>query len=833
MSGLSLCAAILGAALSALAGGEAGADASRPAVQRIFREARLLRGNTNLLRIQPIDDASWIWGDSQVGAPDTNGVAFLKFHKAFAVFEGDGPLRFDVTADERFCLAIDGVFVARGPNRSSVENWQYQTYEARLAPGEHMMEAVVWTLDDHGPIAQLSHRGGFVLKAEGVFDKRLTTGTADWHVGRLADVRPAGRVAGSMGMGDQFEIMGEGPYAGEPSKWCAASVVRGPAGRKDDVGCGMRTKGWMLFPSQLPDQVEAKSLPGCVKAVAVGAKFRAKHVFTEAEAGKSVDLSKPFAVPPKTRMQLAWDLGRYVCAYPEVTLSGGKGAKFALGWAEATRRGDTKRKGREPDARNKIVGRYIDAFTDTFVANGRAGAVFSTPWFRCGKWCRIDIETGDEPLTVDAVALVESRYPLEMESAFASPDDPSLDAIRAISARTMQMCCHEMLFDCPFYEQQMYPGDTRVQLNVLSAMSRDDRMIKRAIEIYDLNTRDDGQCPFNFPTRGTQEGGSYTLCYLLMYGDYAMNHADRAWLKARLPGLRKSMAGLECYENADGLLEDLPGWNFLDWVPSWKHGNPPGGQYGEGVNAELNLFWALAMRSAAVTERALGNELQAAYWDERREKLARKIVATFWDEKRGLIADTPAKRDFSEHAQCLALIGDVLPLDKAARAFSHLVEDDDLKRCSVYFSYYLFETYFKFGRGDLFLKRLNLWREYVKKGLTTTQEAPDSNQEGGKESRSDCHAWGAHPIWFMQTGLAGIRSAAPFFEKALVAPCPGGLKSFKARHPHPKGWIEVDLKFDGDTASGTVKTPVPGTFEFKGRAVPLEVGENLIQGERI
>jgi len=80
----------------------------------------------------------------------------------------------------------------------------------------------------------------------------------------------------------------------------------------------------------------------------------------------------------------------------------------------------------------------------------------------------------------------------------------------------------------------------------------------------------------------------------------------------------------------------------------------------------------------------------------------------------------------------------------------------------------------------------------------------------------------------MQTGLAGIHSAAPFFEKVRVAPCPGGLKSLKATHPHPKGWIEVDLRFDGDKASGTVTTPVPGTFEFGGGKVELCAGVNRI-----
>ena len=71
-------------------------------------------------------------------------------------------------------------------------------------------------------------------------------------------------------------------------------------------------------------------------------------------------------------------------------------------------------------------------------------------------------------------------------------------------------------------------------------------------------------------------------------------------------------------------------------------------------------------------------------------------------------------------------------------------------------------------------------------------------------------------------------SDAPFFERVRVAPCPGGLKSLKASHPHPKGWIEVDLKFDGDKASGTVRTPVPGTFEFGGASVELKAGVNEI-----
>jgi hypothetical protein len=79
----------------------------------------------------------------------------------------------------------------------------------------------------------------------------------------------------------------------------------------------------------------------------------------------------------------------------------------------------------------------------------------------------------------------------------------------------------------------------------------------------------------------------------------------------------------------------------------------------------------------------------------------------------------------------------------------------------------------------------------------------------------------------MQTGLAGIRSAAPFFTKVRIAPHPGSLKKIVASYPHPSGeWIKVDLKFDGDKVAGTVTTPVEGEFVFAGKTVLLIRGVN-------
>ena len=816
------------AALSALALVTV-AQAGEIKASRVFREPILTRGNLNILREQAIEDAKWIW------AKDLDR-GFARFRNRFTVAKDEGPLTIDVSADERFYLTCDGKFVARGPNRGTVENWQYQTYQLDLEPGEHVFECVVWRLDWEAPLAQHSQSAGFTLKAGGTFDERLTTGRGKWEVGRLTNMKTAGGDAGVWGTGSQFTIEGRGPFAAEPAEWEEPVVVRDEAGRPNAKSSwGTRCGGWMLYPAQLPDQTETPCAPGRVVAVVAGGEWRGTNSFDAASTkapevtalNDLIQKGKPFTVPAHTRLQAAWDLGRYYCAYPLVTLAGGKGGRAALCWTESSRGKDDALKG----DRNAIVGKYLEGYGDNFICDGRRGE-FSSPWFRCGKWVRVDLEAGDEPLTVERLGLIESRYPLEMESDFSSPDDPSLADVRRIAARSMQMCCHEMLFDCPYYEQQMYPGDSRVQLQVLSAMTRDDRIIRRAIEIYDLATRDNGMCPMNWPTRMLQESASYTLCYLCMYGDYVMNHANPEWLRARLPGLRKSMAGIEYYENRDGLLEDLPGWNFMDWTVGWRmDGTVPGMYVGEGPSAIINLFWAMAMDSTANVETILDHPLQAQYWREKSAALKAKIVERFWVEKRGLLADSSRLDSFSEHAQALALLTDALPADKAKTVANHLVSDSDLARCTVYFSYYLFDAYFKIGRADLFQRRLDLWRGYVAKGLTTCLESPDTKDANGKvvEARSDCHAWGAHPIWFMQTGLAGIRSAAPFFRQVRVAPQPGTLKSLKARHPHPDGWIEVELAFADGQATGTIRTPVPGTFAFGGREIKLQPGKNTIK----
>lgn len=750
-----------------------------------------MRGaDVNYRPMRAFDDAAW------VGAKKPGGGQFFRLRRDF---DSDGaPLALYVSADERYVLLLDGEEISRGPARGLVSHWFCQRVAARPKAGRHRLEAVVWTLGDEAPTAQQSWRGGFFLKAEGAYDVQLTTGKAVWRLAPLAGTATDGRTfPGAFGGGTQFKVAGTSVLDEEPAAdaWTEAVVVS--AARTPGLGgWGMVPAGWAVYESRLPEMMMRPVKPGEIPKTAL-------------------------TVPAHARREWLFDLGDYYCAYPYLTVEGGKGAKIRFGFSECLVDADGKKIHR--DARN---GAFTQAVVDTFLPDGRAKAVFTVPWWRCGKWCRLEVETGAAPLTIADVTLKETRYPIRLDGSFAAEGDATLAAIARLCARGVQMCAHEIMFDCPFYEQQMYPGDVLMSFAALRAMTGDLRLPKQGLALFDFARMPSGLVPMNAPCRRDQRSSTWTLSWVCAVGEIARwgGEAERAWLKDRLPGVMHTLMAYERIEDAAGLLVDPPGWNFLDWTKDWEKTGwaPPNGVPGNGPDACLNLLYLQAMERTVDLAQAVGKPELAAVWAGRARRLAAAIRAAFWDETRGMIADTPRKTSFSEHAVALSIVTACLPPAMRERSFAALTTAPDLARAS-YMLHLVFAAYFRYGRGDLFLKKLDLWRGYVGLGLRCPLESPVF-------PRSDCHAFASTPLYHFHAGLAGVSPAAPLFAKVRVAPAPGPLTRLRARTPHPKGFVETDLRFERTGAKGEVVLPegVTGLFVWRGRETPLGPGRNRV-----
>ena len=274
--------------------------------------------------------------------------------------------------------------------------------------------------------------------------------------------------------------------------------------------------------------------------------------------------------------------------------------------------------------------------------------------------------------------------------------------------------------------------------------------------------------------------------------------------------------------NVDGLLQAPIGWNFVDWVPGWRGGVPADGD--AGVSGPLNWHLVYTLALMAELEAWCGEPELAERCHRHASDLSGKASTFFWDDKRQLFSDDAATKEFSEHCQCLALLGGKLNADRAKAVGDALLKDQNLQRTTIYFTHYLFETYRLLGRSDRTMDRMKLWFDLSAQGFKTTPESPEP-------TRSDCHAWGAHPLYHYFASILGIRPGSLGFETVTVKPQLGPMQRASGSLVHPKGMIEMDAEGDAKRIDVTLTLPagVTGKLLFGGKTTPLHEGKQSVQ----
>jgi hypothetical protein len=740
----------------------------------------------------------------------------------------EATVRLHVSADERYQLYVDGTMLGRGPERGDADNWFFETYEVALAAGRHVIVARVWSLGSGeptevgqkpggqvgSPLAQISVYHGFLLACE---DDSLSTGTSAWEAKVLPGYafRPPGI---AWGTGARVEVDGE-VYAwnfqrGDGDGWVAVKNLH--AG----VGAGRMEAGpsHRLRPATLPAMIERYVAAGAVRHVEDLARPGADETAgRRVEGARNLEREQaayqarwanrqPMRFPARTRRRVVVDLEDYYCAYPLVVTSGGKGGVVRLDWAEALTETADPAERRKGD-RGEIEGKFFVGVGDVFRPDGGAGREFETPWWAAGRYLELFVETADEPLDVNVI-LRETRYPLEMSATFESSDD-RLGQTIPILLRGLQVCSHETYVDCPYFEQLQYVGDARLEALITYAVSGDDRLARKAIELFDSSRLSSGLTVSRYPSRVRQVIPPFSLAWVGMVHDFAMWRDDAAFVRARMAGVRAVVDAFCAFRGDDGLVEGpAADWNFVDWAVGWRNGVPPGAE--AGASAVVNWMFVGALRMARELEEAFGEPELAARCARVAREVTAAIDAAFWEPVRGLYADDRDRRRFSEHAQCLAILSGALPPARLVQVASGLLlGDSELARTTIYFTHYLFEAFRTLADSSpplaadpmaVMFDRLGLWFELKGRGFVTPFEEPEP-------TRSDCHAWGSHPLFHYVATLAGVRPASFGFGTVDVRPRLGPHEHFRAGVPHPRGSIEVEAWRDGREARSRVNLP--------------------------
>ncbi|NWG12607.1 MAG: hypothetical protein HXY20_03635 [Acidobacteria bacterium] len=763
--------------------------------------------------------ASWI--APEAAHPFDFGV--YHFRRAFELSAKPASYVIHVTGDNRYQLFVNGRRVVWGPARGDLFHWRFETIDIApyLRAGRNVLAAVVWNYSQLAPMAQITHQTGFLVQGDTESERDADTNPA-WRAIRNAAYTPLpvthAEMRGYFVVGPGEQVDGTAyPWGWEQesfddSLWPAARVLVYASAREARDS----HSPWMLVPRDIPFMEET---PQRFASVRQSAGVSIPPGFPAAAA--------PLRVPARTTARLLMDQSHLTTAYPEVLCSGGRGAVLTLKYAEAlyqkgARRGD---KGN----RDEVEGKEFIGYRDVFISDGGKGRMFRPLWWRTYRYVEFTITTEDEPIIIEDVRGIYTGYPFARKASLEISDavqSQRLSKILEVGWRTARLCAHETYMDCPYYEQLQYAGDTRIQGLVSLYMSGDGRLLRNAIAQLDDSRIPEGITMSRAPTRLQQFIPPFSLWWIGMVHDYWMYQDDSAFVREMLPGVRAVLNFFAGYQKPGGSLGRLPWWNFVDWAREWKNGVPP--TEAAGSSAPIDLQLLLALDWAAAMEEALGSRALAAEYRQAAANLRANIQSLYWNPERHLYADTPAKRDYSQFTNALAVISKVIQGEDARDLVIRILEDKSMVQCTYYSLHYLHSAVNQVREGNRYLGLLGEWDSMIARGLTTWAERPE---QASNPSRSDCHAWSAHPNYEIFRTLLGIDSAAPGFARVLIRPFMSAIEGAYGVIPHPKGEVSVRLKLTGGRLQAEVALPpgISGEFDWHGTRHPLSPGTNRLE----
>lgn len=720
------------------------------------------------------------------------------------------PIR--ISADNRYKLFVNGQYVGKGPARGDLLNWRFETYDLSpyLQSGVNVVAVQVWNFGKYKPVAQISRGTALIIQGKDRNSSQLNTGTGQWRVHWDTAYAPIAidreQVMGYfvVGPGEQMDVQAH------PWGWKTA---------------GFEEEGWhtpqVLFPGVPAGGTFAHGGVPAYQLVPRGIpamEEKIGHLGRIRRASLKLPDEGVVYVPANTKATVLIDHGTLTTAYPELKVTSGGEATLRLFYAESLK-DSTLSKGHRDSINHKTLFGFHDEWK---LAKGRYD--LTTLWWRTFRYIRVEIETKDAPVSIDQAESRFTAYPFEERAVFDSGKE-LLSDIWSVSWRTQRLCAGENYFDCPYYEQLQYVGDTRIQALISYYVSGDHRLFRKAVSDFYESRMPFGLTQSRYPSHDEQIIPPYSLFWIAMLHDYWMHVGEPEWIASMLPAVADILQWYEDRMGENGLPGPMEWWNFADWVigeDGWKSGVPPGAE--SGGSALIGLQLAYNLQLAADLYEAFGEPERAAIYRTRATGINKSLRKLCWDKDRQLFADTPAKTTFSQHVNTMAVLTDALPEAEQPALLERLLKDTTLAPCSYYYAFYITEALWKTGLGDTYFEYLGPWEEQLNLGLTTFVEAP------GK-TRSDCHAWSASPAYHFLSLVAGIRPAAPGFSKVSITPHLNGLSELRANMPHPNGTIEVEYSEANGRLEAKVTLPpgLEGTLNWKGQSQTLKSGAQSIK----
>lgn len=479
-----------------------------------------------------------------------------------------------------------------------------------------------------------------------------------------------------------------------------------------------------------------------------------------------------------------YDAGEYMTAKLSFDIAQNSNVKII--YAECYEFEDGKH--RRDDATGFLKGYY-----DT-VETGETSFVFEPFWYRAFRFIRIE---GDAE-SVRKVSAARVNYPFDITGTFACSDE-SFNQMQKVSVNTILCCAHEIIADCPYYEQQQYEMDASIQMEIISRMTGDRRLHRKCIEEFAQAQTANGLLSSIYPSRVIQIIPGFSIFWIKMLRDYLENTGDSAFVTGYIGTMDNLLQYFDQVVRENGFISSSVYWDFVDWVPEWNFGAVPLEK--DEVHTIYSLYYAYGLKSAEYICRKTGRNGLADEYKSRHEQMAYIVNSRCFDQEKGLYTDGSVTKTYSMHTIVWSVLSEVAPVEIRQALLAH-IDDEAISKCSFSMNYFTFRALEQYGMYDKVLSFFGGWKKMLDCGCTTWCENPDS-------PRSECHGWSGAPLYEFSSNILGVKTGSE--EEIVIKPVMWHLTYAKGTVPTRFGLVGVNWRIDKNTFVIEIESPADVT----------------------
>lgn len=771
---------------------------------------------------QPAPGMIWMAGEHLFYENPRN--RFMRFRRSFDLPFEPVSLEMVVWADTHYRLSVNGELKGRGPGRSDPTWTLYDTYrDAGLLRRGRNTIALLVLFQGFGTGARISIMQALLFRllvkgANG--EELLISGDRDWKASPAPEfVRPTPRLHGTLGCVEVQDMrLAE-------TEWTTADYDDSGWNGCDFIKENLNISPWYHFaenpvPRRVFSRCEALQSVGMARAEAQPPEIFALGERRPFPVSPDAGTLPARIAPPGDGQTVVVNLSfpRIEAGYFHLEVEGAEGGVIDALYGESLIQAVIPK----PQAAKILTSRWI-------LREGRQtlSAVFNWLAFRHAQlWIWTD-----KPLTVTRAWVETARYPLPPVEGFVCSDE-SLTRLDAICDHSIRLCFQDAIVDSPSREQQQWMGDARKTAVFNHHRWGDRHLHRQLIEQIGQGMDWSGSMVPRYPSgnRNVTPIPSYDLDWICAFQDYFWFTGEDDLLQKWWPNLLLAMRWFTAFENADGLLEQVPHWKYID-VGDGKR------RMGTGrILTTLNIQYLAACRLMRLYANRLGDRASEEWFQDKQTQLETAIRERLWagDGYADACSDGRFAPERSEVTSAHALLHLESTDSPRAESLLRVLLGNAATPSSPFSVHIVLEALKKHGRVNAAVNYLRArYRGHLQAGATATWESWHIHRfdaGGYPVTASECHAWGAAPLAFFMNTILGLEPLEAAWRRIKIQPHVADLRHARGACLTPLGEVAISWKRIADIFQLEVRCPHAASGEVllpDGSSHPLKSGKFL------